>query len=129
MIHLEKLMELALRSSAVTRECSCAVSSFSGWERVPLSFPESQLRPLGTLMEDPYGEPTYLEFHPSGTDYWSANAPIALRYFPYNRCTVVECIECGRTYLRYTEGGGYYVEHRIRALNPALIVDAPVPVV
>lgn len=78
-------------------------------------------------MEDPWGEPTYREYHPSGTDYWSGKAPVALHYFPYNRCSVAQCAECGRVYLRYTEGGGYYVEHRIRALNPALIVDAPAP--
>ena len=126
--HLQ-LMELALRSNAVTRACGCAVSTFAGWERVPLSLPESQLRPIGTLMEDPYGEPTYQEFHPTGTNYWSEDAPIAPHYFPCNRCTVAECITCGRVYLRYTEAGGYYVEQRIRALNPLFIVDAPAPLI
>jgi hypothetical protein len=32
----------------------------------------------------------------------------------------------GRAYLRYVEAGGYYAEPRICALNPDLIVDAPV---
>jgi hypothetical protein len=29
--------------------------------------------------------------------------------------------------LRYTEFGGYYVDHRVRALNADLVVDAPLP--
>lgn len=120
-------MELAHRSATVTRDCGCAVSSFAGWERLPISFPEEQLRRLGSLMEDPYAEPTYLEYHPDGSDYWSAQAPIAARYFPYNRCATMECKECGRVYLLYTEAGGYYVERRIRSLDPALIVDAQLP--
>lgn len=127
-IKLEQLIQLAHRSNVVTHACGCAVSTSAGWERVSLSLSESQLRPIGTLMEDAYAEPTYQEFHPAGTNYWSANAPIALRYFPYNRCTVAQCISCGRVYLRYTEAGGYYVEERIRTLNPLLIVDAPAPV-
>jgi hypothetical protein len=32
-------------------------------------------------------------------------------------------VACGRAFLRYTEYGGYYVEPRIRALDPALIVE------
>jgi hypothetical protein len=32
--------------------------------------------------------------------------------------------ECGCAYLRYAEVDGYYLEHRIRALDPALISDA-----
>ena len=127
MKQLEQLMELAHSSSAVTRECICSASPVAGWERVPPSFPESQMRQLWTLVADPFDEPTYLEFHPSGTNYWSENAPIASHFYPYNRCTVAQCVECGRAYLRYTEAGGYYVEPRIRALNPQLIVDARVP--
>lgn len=50
-----------------------------------------------------------------------------MHYFPYNRCNE-QCGECERVYLRYAEGGGYYVEQRIRALNdPLLITDKPVP--
>jgi hypothetical protein len=32
---------------------------------------------------------------------------------------------CGRVCLSYVEAGGYYVEPRIRALDPGLLVDAP----
>jgi hypothetical protein len=124
-IQLEKLMELAIRSADVKIECACAISSFAGWERVPLSFPEPRVREIGNLMDATDEEPSFVEFHPFGTQYWSKNAPIALKHFPYNRCTVWECVDCGRCCLRYTEGGGYYVEKRIRALSPELIVDAP----
>ncbi len=128
MIELEQLKELALGSGAVTRECRCAASPFPGWERVATSFPEAQMRWIGTLNADPGGEPTYQEWNPPGRNYWSEDAPVAVHYFPYNRCNVEQCGECERVYLRYTEGGGYYVEQRIRALNdPLLITDKPVP--
>ena len=124
MISLAQLIKLALGSSAVSRKCGCAASPVGGWERVLPTFPEAQLRPVGTLIADPYAEASYREWHPSGTDYWSEDAPIAVFFYPYNRCTVAQCIECGRVYLRYAEVGGYYLEHRIRALDPALISDA-----
>lgn len=124
-IQFEELMELALHSVAMTNECVCTISLFAGWERVPLSFPESQMRKIGTLSGDVHEELSFAEYHPSGTHYWSKNAPIAMKHFPYNRCIVWECTICGRSCLRYTESGGYYVEQRIRSLNPELIVDAP----
>jgi hypothetical protein len=83
------------------------------------------MRIAGTLAGDPYDDPTFAEYHPAGTHYWSADAPIAMRHFPYNRCSVLQCRECGRCCLKYVEAGGYYVEPRIRALNPELIVDVP----
>lgn len=124
-IQLEQLMELALRSKAVSQQCICAIASFEAWERVPLSFPESQMHEVGTLADSVGEELTFAEFHPSGTNYWSRNAPIAVQHFPYNRCSVWTCTKCGRCCLRYTEGGGYYVEQRIRELNPELIVNQP----
>ena len=44
---------------------------------------------------------------------------------PYNRCDLWQCKACPRTYLRYTESGGYYEDERIRALDPALVDDRP----
>lgn len=118
-----QLTALARHSENVAMQCAYAAVSFAGWERVPVSFPAQLMRHVGTLVEDPYSEATYEEFLPSGTNYWSENAPIALRHFPYNRCVVDQCASCGRAYLRYTETGGYYVEPRIRALVLGLIVD------
>jgi len=121
------LMELARASGAVTRACACGIDSFRGWTRTPLEFPQAQMRTVGTLMGDPYADPTFAEYHPHGTDYWSPEAPIAPRYFPANRCTVQQCTVCGRCCLSYVEAGGYYVEARVRLLDPALVVDAALP--
>lgn len=122
-----ELRELALDSARVARACTCGIDSYKEWTRIPVDFPQDQLRTAGTLREDPYSEPTFAEYHPQGTSYWSAGAPIAPRYYPYNRCTVQQCSVCGRACLTYVEAGGYYVEPRIRALDPALLVDAPEP--
>jgi hypothetical protein len=124
-MQLERLMELARESAAVTRECACAIDSYREWSSIPVSFPEEKMRVAGTLAGDPYADPTFAEYHPAGTHYWSPDAPIAMRHFPFNRCTVLQCSECRRCCLKYVEAGGYYVEPRIRALNPQLIVDEP----
>jgi hypothetical protein len=120
-----ELMELARASAAATRSCACAIDSYREWTRIPASFPEQQMRVAGSLVGDPYVEATYTEFHPAGTNYWSPDAPIAWRHFPYNRCEVLQCTECRRCCLKYIEAGGYYVEPRVRALDPTLLVDAP----
>jgi hypothetical protein len=125
-LQLTDLMTLAERARAVTQPCTCAIDSYRGWTRTPADFPESQMRTVGTLVDDPYEEATFAEYHPDGSDYWSASAPIALRHYPYNRCVVLQCSVCGRACLKYVEAGGYYVEPRIRALDPELIVDAAV---
>jgi hypothetical protein len=122
----EGLRELAQSSARVTRACACAIDSFREWTRIPVEFPQAQMRTLGTLLDDPCVEPTYAEYHRHGSSYWSADAPIAPRYFPYNRCMVLQCTVCGRSCLSYVEAGGYYVEPRIRALDRALLVDAQI---
>jgi hypothetical protein len=124
---VDELKSLARASAAVTQPCACAIDTYREWTRVPVDFPEEQMRTVGTLVEDPYGDPTFAEYHPHGTTYWSADAPIAPRHYPYNRASIVQCAVCGRCALRYVEAGGYYVEPRIRALDPVLIVDAPAP--
>jgi hypothetical protein len=117
---------LAAASAAVTRPCACAHHDLTAWVRVPLDFPADLLRQIGTLVDDPYGDPTYAEFHPNGTSYWSPDAPLALRFYPCNRSSVFQCSTCSRYFLKYVEAGGYYVESRIRALDPRLVVD-PAP--
>ena len=94
---------------------------------MPLSLPEAQLRDVGTLAEMDPEAAGYEEYLPPGTSYATDNAPIAPRYFPYNRCAIAQCVSCGRYFLRYTEGGGYFVDKRIRQLDPTLIIDAPLP--
>lgn len=123
-LEIAEFIQLAHQSAQVLVKCSCSATLFPCWESIPLSFPESQLQEVATLIENPFEEATFVEFHPAGTRYGSADAPIAPHYFPYNRCTISKCLVCGRCFLRYTEAGGYFVDKRIRTLNPALIVDA-----
>jgi hypothetical protein len=107
----------------------------AGWESVTEErWPAPSLTVVGSLRADTDdgeplqgGEPTFEEFHPQATRYESALAPIAPQFFPYNRCDVFSCSRCDRLLLRYTEFGGYYVDHRVRSLNADLVVDAPLP--
>jgi hypothetical protein len=124
-LQFDALQDLALRTDAVTVDCGCSAAELDEWTSLHVSFPEQQLRLIGTLLRDAYNEATYAEYHPHGTTLWSAEAPIAPLYFPYNRCTVATCNVCQRAYLRYVEGGGYFVDSRIRRLRTAVLVDAP----
>jgi len=119
-----ELMRLARLSAAVKKHCSCTPKSLAGWENMPMSLKEEQLREIATLVFAEEEELTLDEYHPNGTYFWSDDAPIAPKFYPYNRCGVWECVLCGRCFLRYTEAGAYYAENRIRILDPALIVDA-----
>ena len=104
---------------------ACAALACPGWEALPGTFDRANLRAVGTLRRPEIEDPTLEEYHPEGTGGWSPAAPIALSFFPYNRCDVAECVACGRPFLRYTEYGGYYVEERIRELDEALVVPSP----
>jgi hypothetical protein len=117
---------IRLANAATSRSpCQrCAAIAARGWESVPGAFDRIALRQVGTLRAPADDEPTLQEHHPAGTNAWSPDAPIAPAFFPYNRCDVWECAGCRRPFLRYTEYGGYYVEERIRPVDPALIVDA-----
>lgn len=101
----------------------CASLRSPGWESLSATFDAKQLRKVATLRQPGVDEPTLEEHHPAGTNNWSAEAPIAVDFFPYNRCDVWQCVRCGRPFLRYTEYGGYYVEERCRPLVSDLIVD------
>lgn len=115
---------LALAQGAPSGPCeACAALVCPGWESLPGGFDGGVLVQVGSLVTD-NEEPTLREHHPQGTHGWSADAPIAPRWFPYNRCGVWQCRRCARAFLRYTEYGGYYTDERIRAVDPALITDA-----
>jgi len=122
-IEFETLAGLAQASAAVTAPCSCNEVSVSAWRAIPMTMRPDRLQEVGFLFDDPYDEPTFAEFHPAGTHYDSDTAPIAPKFYPYNRCAVARCLDCGRHYLRYNEAGGYFTELRIRALQPELLVD------
>nr|WP_080569688.1 hypothetical protein [Cupriavidus necator] len=126
-MQFDSLQSLARRTDAVTSDCACSAPELDEWTSLPVSFPEQQLSVIGTLVRDIYTEATFAEYHPHGTTLWSAKAPIAPLYYPYNRCTVSECSACQRVYLRYVEGGGYFVDPRIRRLRTSVLVDALLP--
>lgn len=101
-------------------DCACARLPCAGWESVAQPLGEPLLRRLGTLRDPAVEEPTVEEW--PGSRFWSADAPVAPDHFPYNRCEVWSCAACGRGFLQYTEYGGYYVDHRLRQLDPARVV-------
>jgi hypothetical protein len=119
------LRELATHAETRTSApCDCQKTPLDGWQSQPLSLDEASLGRIGTLRADDETPPSDREYLPDGVGYWSPDAPIAPRYFPYNRCDVWECRHCGRLLLRYTEGGGYFFDPRIRLVRASLIVDA-----
>jgi hypothetical protein len=104
---------------------SCRPFASPGWESFPETADPQLLQPLGALWLPGDDEPTLEEApRPTGVDRWSAQAPISLRHHPYNRCEVWACVQCGLPFLRYTEYGGYYVERRIRQLQPQRLPGA-----
>jgi hypothetical protein len=126
-LHFPDLVSLANDTARISAPCACSSLASRCWESFPLALSEADFQDVATLLEDPFIEPTFAEFHPDGTRYESPHAPIAPRYFPYNRCTVAKCLSCGRAFLRYVEAGGYFVDRRIRRLSPDLLVDAALP--
>ncbi|MEX3638060.1 hypothetical protein [Paraburkholderia sp. BR14320] len=127
LLDLARAAQRRLEQQRAAGPCECTRTALDGWQSQPLSLDESLLEEIGTLMPEDDPEPTFSEHLPDKTSYWSADAPIAPRYFPYNRCGVWQCSTCGRLYLRYVEGGGYFVDRRIRAVNADLIEDVPLP--
>jgi hypothetical protein len=112
----------ALAAAHPDQPCTaCASLRSRGWEALSATFDAKQLRKVATLRQPGVEDPTLEEHHPGGTNSWSAEAPIAPAFFPYNRCDVWQCVRCGRPFLRYTEYGGYYVEERVRPLQAALV--------
>jgi hypothetical protein len=119
---------LTARIGASAAPCeSCRSLVCPGWEALPGSFDRGRLECVGSLRDPDVDSPTVAEFHPGGTHAWSADAPIAPAWFPYNRCDVWRCKSCARAFLRYTEFGGYYTEERIRELDANLIRDEAGP--
>lgn len=120
-MNADELMALAKRERAVAVCPRCQALACKGWESLPGGFDTSSLARVGSLRDAADEDPTLEEYHPAGTSAWSVDAPIALGWFPYNRCDVWQCIGCARPFLRYTEHGGYYTDERIRELQAHLI--------
>jgi len=115
-----QLLELANTAQSDQACASCAPLVCPGWESLPSVFDPNILELVGTL-RDETAEESWDEFHPEGTQIWSAEAPIAPKFHPYNKCNIYRCAHCTRLFLRYTEYGGYYVDERIRELKANLI--------
>ena len=126
-LQFAQLHELAEQAASIATPCNCPAQASAGWITEPATLNGEQFLTLGTLLTDAYAEPTFDEYHPQGTRYYSADAPIAPRYYPYNRSQVCQCVACRRIYLRYTEGGGYFTDKRIRLLQSELLIDACQP--
>jgi hypothetical protein len=120
-LNKDQLREIAKASKAATACAECSTLSCPGWVSVPGYYDLSKLQIVGTLKSDEAAE-CWDEYHPAGTHLWSELAPIAIEHHPYNRSDVRECSSCKRTFLHYTEYGGYYLDERIRELNGELIV-------
>ena len=122
----QELIRLATRQAVYAMPCqACAAIASAGWQSIPGGFDRKVLRRAGTLRRPEDEDPTLREHHPAGTNAWSPEAPIAVAFFPYNRCDVWECATCLLPFLRYTEYGGYYEEERIRPVDPQLVCDGP----
>ncbi len=101
--------------------CTCGVGACAGWTSLTEErWPAAQMHAVATLRDPEFYDPTFEERHPNGTRYDSPQAPVALAFFPYNRCELFRCGQCQRQLLRYTEYGGYYVDHRVREFAPDL---------
>jgi hypothetical protein len=102
LLNADELIALGRQADA-SRSCSqCGELVCPGWESMPGSFDRRQLQCVGTLRREDDPEPTLQEHHRRGTHAWSADAPIAPAFHPYNRCDVWQCAVCRRAYLRYT---------------------------
>lgn len=118
------LRQLALASSPLALPCPCRLQNATAWESITEErWPAAMMQPVGTLRDPELHEPTFEEWHPKGTRYDAPDAPVSVRHFPYNRCDAYRCTSCTRLVLRYTEFGGYYVDHRVRVVDAALIAD------
>ena len=114
---------IALGGLTPATTCACPLRPSAGWESFTEDrWPKANMLAVGTLRDSDVYQPSTEEHHPNGTRYTSADAPIAVNFFPYNLCDVFACTKCDKVLLRYTEFGGYYVDHRIRELDTRLVV-------
>ena len=120
-IHSAAELRKLLSQAVPAHPCSCTVGTCAGWASLTEErWPAKQMQAVASLHDPEVYEPTFEELHPLGTRYDSPNAPVAVQHFPYNRCDIWQCNRCQRHLLRYTEFGGYYVDHRVRELSPTL---------
>ncbi|KRW60040.1 hypothetical protein AO726_13240 [Pseudomonas sp. TTU2014-080ASC] len=124
-IDVESLIGLAREASAVKGDCGCLRYDLVGWGSWPVGLYEDSFIKIGTLAKYSPEDAIIEEYHPHGTTYWSPEAPIAPRYYPYNQSTLWQCGKCARLYLRHNDDGAYHVAPRIRRVQYGLVINAP----
>ncbi len=63
-IDFTQLLQMAQASAAVTVACSCNKVALAAWQRLPTSLELDRFEEVGSLMDDPYDEPTFAEYPP-----------------------------------------------------------------
>jgi hypothetical protein len=119
------LRALAEASAAVAADCACLRPPARAWIDLPPQR-SGQLEPLGQISAAP-ARASWQERHADAQGYWSERAPIAAHWYPYNRCELARCRDCGRAFLRYDESGGHAPQARLRLLDPDLLDFTPAP--
>ena len=115
--------ELCIVETLGSKECSCSLKRCEGWDTMNDSmWPRTQLLQIGTLRDSSIDEPTFEEFQPNGLRVDNPQALISPKHFPYNRCDVFACTQCNQGVMRYTEYGGYYIDHRARRVRSDQII-------
>jgi hypothetical protein len=59
-----------------------------------------------------------------GVNYWEAEYPINLNYYPQTECEIYQCAVCGGILLIYTEYSGHCPQERVRWLQRELVSNA-----
>jgi hypothetical protein len=115
--------ELSKAETLGARPCTCSLKRCEGWDTINDStWPRAQLLPIGTLRDSSIDEPTFEEFEPNGLRVDDPQALISPPHYPYNRCDVFVCTLCNQGVMRYTEYGGYYIDHRARIVKAVQII-------
>ncbi|HEX7984313.1 MAG TPA: hypothetical protein VF616_12420, partial [Duganella sp.] len=60
-IDFAALTQLAQASAAVSTPCACNTVSLAAWQALPMTLELDRFEDVGTLMDDPYDEPTFVE--------------------------------------------------------------------
>jgi len=119
--------ELALLLTGVeelgVKGCKCSLQRCEGWDSMSDSmWPKEKLIALATLRDSAVDEPSFEEYQPNGVRPDDPNALISVEHFPYNRCDVFACTQCNQGVMRYTEYGGYYIDHRARRVRADQVI-------
>lgn len=105
---------------ATPADCGCVHLRCAGWESIAQPLAAPHFRRLGTLRASGDEEPGLDEL--PGSRLWASETPISVQHHPCNRSEVWACAACGVGFLQYTEFGGYYVDHRVRQIDPERVI-------